>query len=80
VWLTICDRGRGFDPKTLGQTAGFGLLSIRERVEMLGGRMKIRSAPGRGSVFLITVPDSQETQERINGDVSTVTSHAPLPT
>jgi PAS domain S-box-containing protein len=58
VWLTVRDRGRGFDPKTLGQAAGFGLLSIRERVELLGGRMKIRSAPGRGSAFLITVPDA----------------------
>lgn len=47
------------DPKTLGQTAGFGLLSIRERVELLGGHMKIRSTPGRGSTFLIAVPDSR---------------------
>jgi PAS domain S-box-containing protein len=59
VRLIVCDRGRGFDPKTLGQTAGFGLLSIRERVELLGGHMKIRSTPGRGSTFLIAVPDGQ---------------------
>ena len=57
LWLTICDHGRGFDPKALGQTGGSGLLSIRERVELLGGRMKIRSVPGRGSTFLIAVPD-----------------------
>jgi PAS domain S-box-containing protein len=57
LWLTLCDHGRGFDPKALGRTDGSGLLSIRERVELLGGRMKIRSAPGRGSTFLIAVPD-----------------------
>lgn len=57
--LTVCDKGRGFDPKALEQAAGFGLLSIRERIELLGGRMKIRSAPGRGSTFLIVVPDEQ---------------------
>jgi PAS domain S-box-containing protein len=59
VWLTISDQGQGFDPHALGRTAGFGLFSIRERVELLGGRMKIRSAKGRGSTFLIAVPDAQ---------------------
>jgi len=59
VWLTISDQGQGFDPHALGRTAGFGLFSIRERVQLLGGRMKIRSARGRGSTFLIAVPDIQ---------------------
>jgi PAS domain S-box-containing protein len=59
LWLTIGDQGQGFDPKSLDRTAGFGLLSIRERVELLGGRMKIRSAKGRGSTFLIAVPDAE---------------------
>mgnify|MGYP000904894043 CR=1 FL=1 len=59
VWLTISDKGRGFDLRALGTTDGFGLLSIRERVELLGGRMKIRTSAGRGSTFLISVPDSE---------------------
>jgi PAS domain S-box-containing protein len=60
-WLRMgfCDRGRGFDPKALKQSAGFGLASIRERIELLGGRLRIRSARGRGSTFLIAVPDGQ---------------------
>ncbi len=57
LWLTISDRGRGFDPASLAQTTGYGLLNIRERVELLGGRMTIKSAPGRGSIFFVTVPD-----------------------
>jgi PAS domain S-box-containing protein len=57
LWLTISDRGCGFDPASLAQTAGFGLLTIRERAELLGGRMTIKSAPGKGSIFFITVPD-----------------------
>ena len=57
LWLTVSDNGRGFDSDTLGQTAGFGLLSIRERVELLGGRMKIRSAEGRGTTILIGISD-----------------------
>ncbi len=58
VWLTISDRGCGFDSGTL-DAGGFGLLSIRERVELLGGRMRIKSTVGRGSTFLIRVPDHQ---------------------
>ena len=38
--------------------AGFGLLSVRERAEFLGGRMKIKTALGKGSTFLIAVPDT----------------------
>ncbi len=56
ICLSVADRGRGFDPGELRETAGFGLLSIRERVELLGGRMKIRSAPGKGSTFFVVVP------------------------
>lgn len=59
VWLTISDRGRGFNPKALHRAGGFGLLSIHERVQLLGGRMKIRSMAGKGSTFLISVPDAQ---------------------
>jgi PAS domain S-box-containing protein len=57
VWVTISDKGRGFDSKALHTAGGFGLMSIRERVQMLGGRVRIRSAAGRGSVFLLSVPD-----------------------
>jgi PAS domain S-box-containing protein len=55
--LSVSDRGRGFDPQEIGKTTGFGLLSIRERVALLGGRMKIRSAKGRGTTFRIIVSD-----------------------
>ncbi len=64
VCLSVSDRGRGFDPQELRQVAGFGLLSIRERIELLGGRMKIKSAPGQGSTFSIVVPDGAEEGER----------------
>ncbi|MCL5280959.1 MAG: response regulator, partial [Planctomycetes bacterium] len=64
LWLTISDQGQGFNPRSLGKAGGFGLLSIRERIELLGGRMKIRSAPGRGSTFLIVVPDGEEPDDR----------------
>ena len=34
--LSVSDRGRGFDPQELREAAGFGLLNIRERIELLG--------------------------------------------
>jgi len=61
--LSVSDRGRGFDPKDLRETPGLGLLSIRERVELLGGRMKIRSSKGRGTTFHIVVPDGGRPRE-----------------
>lgn len=69
IWLTISDQGRGFDARALHKTNGFGLLSIRERVELLGGRMRIRSVRNRGSTFLIAVPDAR-TPEATAGEVS----------
>ncbi len=63
LWLTIADQGRGFDPATLGKTTGLGLFSLRGRVELLGGRMKIHSAPGQGSVLLIAVADEPKAED-----------------
>jgi PAS domain S-box-containing protein len=60
VYLSVADRGRGFDPQTLGGTGGLGLASMRERVKLLGGRMRIKSAWGRGSVFVVAVPDPRK--------------------
>jgi signal transduction histidine kinase len=57
VCLCVSDRGQGFNPQELKEMAGLGLLSIRERVELLGGRMTIKSVIGEGSRFYIVVPD-----------------------
>jgi len=67
IHLTVSDRGQGFDPRELGETTGFGLLSIRERVDLLKGRMKIRSAPGKGSRFSIVVPTGEEVPASASG-------------
>jgi len=59
VHLIIADRGRGFDPRAPRKGAGFGLMSIRERIALLGGDMKIRSIPGKGSVIVLTLWDTE---------------------
>lgn len=56
--IVISDEGRGFDPTTLSvkQEGGFGLFSIRERLDLFSGRMEIQSAPGQGTHITLTVP------------------------
>ncbi len=49
VCLSVSDRGRGFDPQELQEAAGYGLLSIRERVELLGRSHEDQGAKGKGS-------------------------------
>jgi signal transduction histidine kinase len=53
--LTIVDDGAGFD--VAGAWArGLGLVSMKERVEAIGGAMVIRSAPGAGTLVQVTAP------------------------
>jgi PAS domain S-box-containing protein len=58
--VTVSDTGTGFDPaalKTAGAAGGgFGLFSIRERLDLVGGSLEIDSAAGKGSRFMLTVP------------------------
>ncbi|MCG0274919.1 MAG: sensor histidine kinase [Thermosediminibacteraceae bacterium] len=58
VNLHIEDDGVGFDPEKLDQKEGghFGLINIRERVNLLKGTVRIRSEPGRGTSIYITIP------------------------
>lgn len=59
VHCSIQDDGVGFDVLTvLGHTAreSLGLVAMRERVETLGGRMKIHSAPNQGTELCVEIP------------------------
>ena len=58
VELIVRDEGAGFDPTRIGrqEEGGFGLFSIRERLELLGGQMKVVSAPGQGTQVILEVP------------------------
>lgn len=56
--LTVVDDGKGFEPD-LAVGSGFGLRSMRERVENLGGSVSVRSEPGSGAEVAITVPSER---------------------
>jgi signal transduction histidine kinase len=56
VTLTVKDNGVGFDIENHHNSSShFGLLGMRERAELLGGSLKIISAPGNGSLIQLTI-------------------------
>jgi signal transduction histidine kinase len=54
VNVVVRDDGRGFDPAAL--TEGYGLLGMRERVALAGGRLDVASADGEGTTVNATFP------------------------
>ena len=60
VTLGVLDSGKGFDPdEPLQPPRGWGLEGMRERVEAVGGRMVLYSAPGRGTTVEVVIPLEQ---------------------
>ncbi|MFN6551610.1 GAF domain-containing protein [Mycolicibacterium septicum] len=58
--LEIVDDGKGFDtfehPLGSDEMGGYGLLSMAERAEIVGGRLHIRSRPGAGTTVTAAIP------------------------
>ena len=54
----VQDDGRGFDPSRVGRgpTNGVGLVGMLERARLVGGEVRIESAPGAGTVVRIRAP------------------------
>lgn len=56
VVVVIEDDGLGFDPKQVSKDGHLGLLGMQERAELVGGRLTIESAPGKGCSLFIRIP------------------------
>ena len=58
IFMSVGDDGRSFDAKQVWRKNGkrLGLLSMRERAEMLGGTFLIDSVSGRGTTITVQVP------------------------
>jgi signal transduction histidine kinase/FixJ family two-component response regulator len=62
VQITVSDTGVGFDPEKYSSESsqnGFGLFSIRGRLDLIGGRLEIQSSPGAGSRCTMIAPLSK---------------------
>ena len=65
--LRIRDDGRGVDPKILaqgGRNGHFGLRGMRERAELAGGKLTVRSVPDAGTEVELTIPASRAYRTR----------------
>lgn len=69
--LVITDNGTGFDTKKATESAdkmyqGFGLTMMKERIELLGGRICIESAIGKGTKVSVEIPLSEKEEKTGN--------------
>lgn len=58
--LSVVDDGAGFDQQAdedgEGRPGSYGMTTMSERAELVGGRLEVRSAPGRGTSVTVRVP------------------------
>jgi signal transduction histidine kinase len=56
VQLLVIDSGVGFDPDATSQSRGLGLISMRERLNLVAGDLHVQSRPGEGTTVRVRVP------------------------
>ena len=57
ISVNVRDNGIGFDyEKIINEKRGFGLSGVRERIEILKGKLKIKSGMNEGANFVIEIP------------------------
>jgi two-component system sensor histidine kinase NreB len=62
--VTVVDDGIGFDvERAQTKGTGLGLFGMKERAQLLGGTVDIRSAPGEGTTVIVRIPLSKEETE-----------------
>ena len=66
VHLRVTDDGQGFDPQQATMREGFGLVSMRERAERIGGRFTLTSQAAHGTTVMVVVPMAPQQAQRIS--------------
>ena len=57
--IEVQDHGRGFDPVAMeakSENGHFGLFSVRERMQAMGGSLDVKSHPGEGTTITMVLP------------------------
>jgi signal transduction histidine kinase len=61
ITLSATDDGRGFDPDASGAEHKFGIISMQERAQAVGGSLAIESDTARGTTVRLTLPFERDT-------------------
>ena len=89
VRLLVSDDGIGFDTSTSNSSSspsnsssspkegGFGMTSMRERAQLMGGHIEVRSALGMGTRVEVVIPYEQRQRQTINSASAPSTADAP---
>jgi signal transduction histidine kinase len=68
VIVRVSDNGVGYDSaQSAPDSRGLGLISVRERLSLIGGNVEIRSVPGSGTVTQLSAPLSSESSASAGG-------------
>lgn len=59
ITVTIEDNGKGFDSRKVSEFTGIGLRNIYSRIALINGTVDIDSTPGKGTLFVIYIPDKE---------------------
>lgn len=62
--LSIHDNGTGFDQARGIRDSAYGLVGMRERTDVIGGRLQVSSAPGSGTTISVSTGIPADSQER----------------
>jgi PAS domain S-box-containing protein len=71
--LCISDQGEGFDAESAARQGGLGLISMRERLWLVGGHLSVESEPSHGTRIRVRVPLPATDAAVTTGEVGTKT-------
>jgi len=68
--LEVKDNGRGISEAEILNTKSIGLIGMRERAALLGGEVRLRGEPGRGTTVSVRIPRPRKNsrQNKLNPD------------